>query len=145
MDSRLLQLSGWVGCGGEGSKVTIRVGDTVFVRGGIPATVKGRDDKRATLTLEGDLPSVQQNSRNGYINGLTPETRTQVNEILDAVKAETDDPTERTEVLRSKVAELETDPRQQSLAKYLRAEMLHIMNTYGIRPKEYVVNEGKIR
>jgi hypothetical protein len=128
-----------------GGSVSIRIGDAVFVRSGLPTTVKGRDDLTGKLSLELDPATVKDEHRHGYINGLSPENRQSLYEILDKVKADSSDPAERVEVMRQKVEELEQDPRNLHLTRYLKAEMVHIMNTYGIRPREYSIYESKVR
>ncbi len=53
-------------------------------------------------------------------------------EVMDAVR-EKRDPEERLEVLQAKLAELEKDPTNLQLSRYLRAEQAHLMfssNTY---------------
>lgn len=125
--------------------MTVRVGDAVFIRSGIPAVVKDRNEGTGQLRLETDLPAVQKEMRHGYLNGLTPETRQQLYAILDEVKSKSEAPEARIDELRSKLTELELDPKQQMLARYVRAEMVHLMNTYEIRPKEYSYNESKAR
>ena len=117
--------------------MTLRVGDTAFIRGGTPVTVKDRDPHSAQLVLESDPDVVRQQTRHGYLNGLSPEVRQQFYEILDTVKGDSEDPETRINQLNTKVAELEQDPRNLQLSRYLRAEMNHIMNTFNIRPREY--------
>src|SRR5437868_1269156 len=125
--------------------MTLRIGDTAFIRGGTPVTVKDRDPHSAQLVLESDPEVVKDQTRHGYLNGLSPEVRSQFYEILDQVKGETEDPTERITTLQAKITELEQDPRKLQLSRYLKAEMNHIMNSYNIRPREYSMHESKVR
>ena len=125
--------------------MSIRVGDVVFVGSGNPALVKDRDHITGQLRLEPGKAKTHDEMRHGYINGLSQDTRQSFNEILDEVKQGTEDPGERAEQLRLKIDELEQDPRNFLLARYLRAEMVHIMNTFNIKPKEYIVHESKAR
>ena len=125
--------------------MSVRVGDTVFIRSGVPATVNQRDPFSGELKLESDLDKVQENSRNGYINGLSPENRGVFNELLDSVKGATEDPSERVADLRGRLEELEKDPRNHQLSRYVKAEMVHIMNTHALKPREYAVFESKVR
>lgn len=125
--------------------MTLRVGDTAFIRGGTPVTVKDRNPVSNELILESDPAKVKEQTRHGYLNGLSPEVRQQFYEILDQVKGETEDPAERINTLNAKLFDLEQDPRNLQLTRYLRAEMNHIMNTYNIRPREYSMDESKAR
>jgi hypothetical protein len=125
--------------------MALRVGDTAFIRGGTPVTVKDHDPISRQLLLESDPNVVREQTRHGYLNGLSPEVRQQFYEILDEVKGNTEDPTERINTLSAKLFELEQDPRNLQLTRYLRAEMNHIMNTYNIRPREYAMDESKVR
>lgn len=124
----------------------LRVGDTAFLRTGTPAVVKDRDPVNGKLKLEEDRVKVRDQTRHGYLNGIEPEGRAELYRILDEVKGETaDDPAARVEKLQARLSELEADPTQHVLARYLRAEMVHVMNTHGIKPKEYVVDESIVR
>jgi hypothetical protein len=125
--------------------LSIRVGDNVFIRGGVPATVTGREELSGKLTLESDAEKVKVDSRHGYLNGLAPENRVELYKILDEVKASTADPGERVDKLRVKLEELELDPRNLNLSRYVKAEMVHIMNTFNIKPREYSLYEDKVR
>ncbi len=120
-------------------------GDAVFIRTGIPAVVKERNDITGKLILETDGAKIKEDMRHGYINGLSAENREEFNSILDSVKDDNTDPQERAERLQTKLTELEEDPRKLPLTRYLRAEMVHIMNTYNIKPNEYAVHESKLR
>lgn len=125
--------------------MSIRVGDAVFIRSGIPTTVKDRDGLTGKLSLEADPEKVKEDHRHGYVNGMTVETRRDLYAILDQVKAESADPAERIEKMRLKLEELDQDPRNLHLSRYLKAEMVHIMNTHNIRPREYTMFENKVR
>lgn len=125
--------------------MSIRVGDAVFTRSGMPTIVKDRDPTTGKLDLDPDPEHVSEAMRHGYLNGLATETRAALNEILDQVKNETKDPSERVEKLRVKMEELEQDPRNFQLTRYVKAEMTHIMNTYNLRPKNYTMYEGKVK
>jgi len=123
----------------------IRNGDAVFLRGGEPGIVKDRSLATGKLTVDTDIETVKREMRHGYLNGLSDIQRVELNQILDSVKTATKDPTERITVLETKVRELESDPKQLGLSKYVKAEMVHIMNSHGIKPREYSVQETKIR
>ncbi len=125
--------------------MSLRVGDTAFIRGGTPVTVKDRDPVTAQLVLESDPEIVKDQTRHGYLNGLSPEARQQFYEILDQVKGENENPAERINTLNAKLFDLEQDPHNLQLTRYLRAEMNHIMNTFNIRPREYTMDETKAR
>ncbi len=125
--------------------MSLRVGDTAFIRGGTPVTVKDRDPVTAQLVMESDPEILKNDTRHGYLNGLSLEVRQQFYQILDEVKGETENPTERINTLNTKLFDLEQDPRNLQLTRYLRAEMNHIMNTFNIRPREYTMDESKAR
>ncbi len=125
--------------------MSLRVGDTAFMRGGSPTIVRDRDPITGKLQLESDTEKIKEDSRHGYLNGITPENRQVFYDILDQVKSDSEDPEERVTQLAGRLAELDQDPHNMQLAKYLRAEMVHIMNTHAIKPKEYSVHETKLR
>jgi uncharacterized membrane protein len=123
----------------------IRPGDTVFVRSGEPMTVLQRDAATGVTKLERDPETIKNNTRHGYINGLSLENRKIFNEILDEVKSNTEIPEERVQKLRDHLSEIEQDPKQMILARYLRSEMIHIMNSHGLKPKEFTVHDSRVR
>lgn len=123
----------------------IRPGDTVFVRSGDPLTVLDRDLATGLTKLDREPENIKQNTRHGYINGLSPENRKVFNEILDEVKSNTEIPEERVQKIRDHLTELDKDPRQMVLARYLRSEMIHIMNSNGLKPKEFTIHDSRVR
>lgn len=125
--------------------MSIRIGDAVFLRSGQPAIVKDRLKSSGELILENEPKAVQQAFRHGYVNGMTPETRASLNEILDRIKGENKDPAERVTAMQTKLNEIEQDPRNRDLARYLRSEMMHLMNTYSIKPREFKLDEINVR
>ena len=125
--------------------MTIRVGDSVFIRNGTPAVVKNRDEISGLLSLDTKLGEVQDGTRHGFVNGLSIEDREAFNSLLDDVKSDSMDASQRVETLKGRLAEIESDPTRHMLAKYVRAEMMHIMNSNGIRPREYSIHESKTR
>lgn len=125
--------------------MSVRIGDTVFVRDGQTGVVRKRDESSGNIVLETDLKSVQDATHVGVLNGMTPETRTQLTAILDGVKGDSKEPADRVEALRNVLTDIEMDPARHNLARYVRAEMLHIMNTNGLRPREFSINESKTR
>jgi hypothetical protein len=122
--------------------MALRIGDSVFSRDGMPATVINRDDKSAKLELSNEKEKLNEATRHGYINGLTETTRGEFNSIMDSFK-DIEDPKERTVEMRTQLTELEKDPRKHRIAKYVRAEMLHVMNTYGIKPTNFTVDTAR--
>ncbi|MEN9836165.1 MAG: hypothetical protein RL011_2358 [Pseudomonadota bacterium] len=125
--------------------MSIRIGDAVFLRSGQPAIVKDRLPSSGELVLEKDQKAVQQAFRHGYINGMNPETRASLTEILDRIKDETKDPAERVTAMQAKLTELDQDPRNRDLSRYLRSEMMHLMNTYNIKPREFKLDDINVR
>lgn len=125
--------------------MSIRVGDTVFIRNGSPAVVKGRDDASGLLNLDSDVKAVQDQTHNGILNGLSEEARARLTEIIDTAKDASTDPKIRVEKLSSALGELEKDPTQLTLARYVRGEMHFLMNTFGIKPREFSMHESKAR
>ncbi len=125
--------------------MSIRIGDSVFIRNGTLAVVKGRDELSGSLNLDSDLKVVQDQTRNGIVNGLNEDTRARLNEIIDGAKDESKDPKERVEKLSGILSELDKDPAQQTLARYVRGEMHFLMNTFNIKPREFSIHESKAR
>ena len=125
--------------------MSIRVGDAVFLRAGQPAMVRERDPVTGQLQLDTSVKAVQTDMRHGYLNGIEPEQRDALYGLLDEVKGQSEDPEQRVELLRAKLTELEKLPQNYVLARYVRAELAHLMNTHDIRPRLYGVGEDKIR
>jgi energy-coupling factor transporter ATP-binding protein EcfA2 len=125
--------------------MSIRVGDAAFIRSGQPGLVRERNTANGALKLDTDLKAVQEDMRHGYLNGIDQEQRQALYDILDQVKGSTADPEERINMLRDKLAELEQNPQNYLLTRYVQAEMTHLMNTHSIRPRLYSVSEYKTR
>lgn len=119
--------------------MTIRVGDTVFDRTGIPKNVEGIDEKSGQLRLKNSKNDKSSNARHGIINGLSDKQRIDFNKILDEIKNEKDTYI-RIEKLQTKITELEENNADRHLVKYLRSELSYMMNTSGYTPKSYTTN-----
>jgi hypothetical protein len=123
--------------------MAIRTGDVLFNQSGIPALVKERNPETGALTMDTDRKEVRRVHTTGYVNGMGPEIRQQFADVLQAVK-DIPDPTERLEALSARIDELDKDPRNFALVKYLTAEKVHIMNITGIQPRYYTIPVEKI-
>lgn len=116
--------------------MSLRVGDSVFLPRGETAVVTDRDKNTNKFALSTEPGIKQQNSRHGYINGMSPDQRVSLMALLDQVK-ELHDPNERVSQLRTKLEELRNDPSQWRMSRYVEAELAHMMNVYGIKPTMY--------
>ncbi len=123
--------------------MTLRIGDSVFSRDGKPAVVIDRDEASAKLKLSTKKSETNNSTRHGYINGLSEVNRESFNSIMDDFK-EIEDPKERATEMRSKLTELEADPRNHRIAKYVRSELMHLMNTYRIKPTNFTVDSARV-
>lgn len=122
----------------------LRIGDSVFLQDGRPGVMVSTDAKNDSVKVDSDRGVVRNATRNGYINGLKPEERQSFEAILDSVK-EIKDPAQRIEELRSRIEELSLDPKNTVLSRYLTAEMAHIMNMAGVKPRVFEIDSFKLR
>lgn len=125
--------------------LAIRPGDIIFTRQADPALVKERDPATGILRLDRDQNAVKEMARHGYINGVDSDKRQEFLAILDEVKGATEDPAQRIDLLKNRIEQLEQDPKNSRLSRYLRSEMAHLMNVYGVKPREFSIDGFKIR
>lgn len=123
--------------------MNFRVGDAVFDQAGRPGVMTGRNEQNQ-LIVERQGEAYEKARRRGFINGLTQDQRTKFNEVMDKV-FELKDPKARVSELTTKLDELKLDPRNHIVTRYLQGELTHIMNTEGIQPRTYKVDESNIR
>lgn len=116
--------------------MSLRVGDSVFLPRGETAVVTDHDKKTSKFALSTSPEVKKQNTRHGYINGMSPDQRASLMALMDQVK-ELSDPNERVGQLRSKLEELKSDPTQWRMSRYVEAELAHTMNVFGIKPTTY--------
>lgn len=119
-----------------------KVGDNYFNRDGYPGVIVGRD-KQEALMVEKQGPRFDKARNIGYINGLSPKERGEFEDIIMSMR-EKKDPRERVEWLQRMVEHFQTDPKKQVLTRYLEGEMAHIMNSEGIHPRIYTIDETKL-
>jgi len=124
--------------------MSFRIGDTVFNHQGRPGVVADRDPLTKELKVNQDPVANAEHLRHGYINGLSQEQREEFAKILDSVKEEKD-PKKRVEDLQTRIQELQMDPKNRVMTRYLTAEMSHIMFTHGIVPQTYTTFEDRVR
>lgn len=121
----------------------MKIGDVVFSGRGGPQLVEARDPTNGKVTVNANAKDVDRSHRHGYLNGLEPEHREQFNEVMDEVRLARD-PKERVEILQRRILSLPQDSTGRVVAKYLSAEMVHIMNSHGVTPDRYVAYETEI-
>jgi len=124
--------------------MTLRIGDAVFLPDGRPGVLVSENKQRDAVSVVTDKKVVSDAHRHGYLNGVKPDVRNELYEILDRVK-EIPEPEKRIDELRSKIEELSIDPKNMVLTRYLTAEMAHIMNMAGVRPRVFEVDSFKLR
>ncbi len=120
--------------------MSFKVGDVSFGRNGEPAVVVNRDAAKGELTLSKDQKQIEKYHKHGYINGLKSEDRASLQSLLDDVSA-AKDPEEKVSMLKEKITEIESDPRQFQLLNYLKSELFHVMHLNNISPKEYKLQQ----
>lgn len=122
--------------------MVLRVGDALFTRDGTAGFVAKRDPEKQTLDIARSGPEYEKGRRYGFINGLEPSVRKEFEEVIDKAR-ELDEPKERVDFLHKQIEVLKEDPRRGVLTRYLQGEMAHIMNSEGITPRIYTVDENK--
>lgn len=122
--------------------MVLRIGDTYFNKDGVPGTITGRDPKKGTLTVEREGETFEKNRRYGIVNGLESEDRQVYQSVMDQMK-EKPEVTERVNFLHQTIEQIKEDPKKVVLSRYLEGELAHIMNSEGIYPRVYKVDETK--
>ncbi len=121
----------------------INVGDTLFNRSGDPGIVISKDPANGDLTVQKKGKNYEDSRKVGFINGLPPEQKSEYDSVIVDIRQEKK-PIKRLEALTSKIEELNKDPRNFLLSKYLTAEKAHIINSDKIRLDSYKVGEDDI-
>lgn len=116
-----------------------KIGDAVFDRSGQPSVVVKQDPESKNFVINKENEKVKEFHRHGYINGLNPSEKSNYVKIMDDLR--TSDPKEKMLSLQERIAELKADPSQHKMIGYLEAELFHVMNTHGVKPKTYEVPE----
>lgn len=119
-----------------------RIGDSLFNRDGVAGFVVNRDPKKETLQVATEGPEFEKGRRYGFINGLEPSQRKEFESIIDQMK-DRDEARERVDFLHEQIETLKEDPKRGVLTRYLQGEMAHIMNSEGISPRIYSIDETK--
>lgn len=122
--------------------MVLRIGDTYFNKDGVPGALTGRDPNKGTLSVEREGENWEKSRRYGLINGMEPADRKDFNTVMDAVK-EKPEALERVNFLHETIDKIKEDPRKVTLSRYLEGELAHIMNSEGIRPRVYKIDETK--
>lgn len=121
-----------------------RIGDAVFNYSGQPGIIIDRKPTTGEFVIQPPAPSLKEVQKRGYINGLTLEQRQDFNAVMDKV-LELQDPSKKVEELTTQIEEKRLgDAKARVVAKYLDAEKQHLMQTYNIRNREYLVDEFRL-
>lgn len=121
----------------------IQKGDVVFGPMGRPGLVQGRDEKTSALQVDNQGPAYQDTRKLGFVNGMKPLEREAFTKIMKDVK-ESESFAERIEMLTVAIDELNKDPTNLQLVRYLESEKAHLMFSSGITPRIYTVDEAKV-
>ena len=116
-----------------------RVGDAVFDRNGQPGIVSKQDSNSKEFTVDRQKAQVKKSHRHGYVNGLEQNERVDYLKVLDEVSSITD-PKQKVSALQTKIDDLKLDPNQYKMVGYLEAELFHVMNTHGVKPRTYQIS-----
>lgn len=121
----------------------MRVGDPIFSPKGKPGVVADKDKETEQLSVDGKHEVVKDQFRHGYLYGLDKK-REDFNEIMDEI-SELESPKEKAQVLQEKIQEMEENKSKDSvrLIRYLKSELVHLMSTYNLSPRSYVVPPHK--
>ena len=119
-----------------------RIGDSLFNRNGNSGFVVARDPNKQTLDVAQSGPEWEKGRRYGFINGMEHEQRKEFEAVIDEVR-KFDDSKERVDFLHKQIETLKEDPKRGVLTRYLQGEMAHIMNSEGISPRIYTIDEEK--
>lgn len=119
-----------------------RIGDSLFNREGKAGFVVDRDPKKQTIQVETKGPEWEKSRRYGFINGLEPAQRQDFEAIIDQMKIQ-GEARERVDFLHDQIETLKQDPKRSVLTRYLQGEMAHIMNSEGLAPRSYSIDENK--
>ncbi len=121
--------------------------DVVFIgkKGGVPALVQGKDNEKASVSLKTDEAEIKKFHRHGFINGLSPKDKVTFNEIMDDVKESKEDAASKITNLKEKIETLNKKKETQQLAKYLQAQLFHLIQKHKVFPKNITVKERDLR
>ncbi|RYZ79673.1 MAG: hypothetical protein EOP04_27300 [Proteobacteria bacterium] len=87
-------------------------------------------------------PEYEKGRRYGFINGLEPDQRKEFETIIDSMRDQAGT-RERVDFLHQQIETLKEDPKRGVLTRYLQGEMAHIMNSEGLSPRIYTIDETK--
>ena len=124
--------------------MSYRVGDTVFLSQGQPATVAGRNQVTGETVVDRSSEEVRKQTRHGVLNGVEPAKREELLGLMDEIKKHPE-PQKRIEELQKKLDELKLDPKNHQFVRYLEAEQGHMMNLSGYKPRFFNTEEHKLR
>ena len=120
--------------------MSMKIYDSVFTRDPQPAVVVDRRTDNGQMVLSADQKIVRDKHRHGYINGLEKKEREQLNSILDAAKMK-ENPKERLFAMQKALNNIQKDPHNYNVVRYLEGEIAHIKNSFNIKPKTYTASE----
>lgn len=118
-------------------------GDVVFTRDGRPGVVVGRDPITEHIDVERKGPNLKKVKNFGLVNGLTPPVRAEYEKIVKEARQH-EAPEDRVSYLKEKVDAIGFDPKKWVLKRYLQGEMSYIINSEGVHPRTFRIDEKSI-
>ena len=122
----------------------VRPNDIVFDSQGRPGVVTGHNEQTGELVVQTEGPLYEAARRRGVVNGLTEQERRDMTKVIEEVKG-IPDPGEKVLALQARIDKLKQDPRQHVVTRYLEGQLVHLMLTEGVHPREFSTDELNLR
>ena len=121
----------------------MKVGNPVFTNQGQPGIITTKDKKTESFIVDRSYDKVAHAFRHGYLSGIN--NRQRFNDILDDIH-NIKNPQKKIETLQKQIEKINQKEglKSANLLQYLKAELAHMVNTFKIQPKQYVIAENEI-
>lgn len=121
----------------------IKISDHVFLQKRTPVAVVGKDEKDGRYIVEREGESFNQIKTIGFKNGLDPAEKKKLIEVMKEVK-DLEKPLDKIKLIDKQLESIEPLKQNLKIKRYLESEKAYIMNTHGVTPRSYKIEEGLI-
>ena len=97
-----------------------------------------------TVTVDTEPMTIHKFHRYSNTTGLTLTEKNQFNMILDQIYQSEND-VEKINSIQKEIDNLKTDPRNKNVVQYLKNQQAHLVRSSESLPREYNMDEDKVR
>lgn len=123
--------------------MSIKVSDHIFMKTTKPVVVVGKNEQSGKYIVESEGKKFDQIKTIGFKNGLNEKEKTSLFNLMKEIKNEKN-PISKISLLDKQLESMGNDQGNSKLKRYIESEKAFIINSFGVTPRTYEIDENEI-